>query len=172
MAIATRLSARAMTTLGAMALITLCFQTFNSSNALYADARLDIINRQILTLRATINQILKEKDIKISPDISWPTGQTSDSNELVTVAKIVFALFATPGWISAMVQFYKEAGAVAERTVAVGIWLACAVFVGLWYLGQPREWYGYFLGATWGFYGGMFLSVLFAEENDGEGQKT
>jgi hypothetical protein len=166
--IATRLSPKAMTALGAMALITLCFQTFNPSTLPSTDvptlARLETIDRQIITLRAAINQILKEKDTT-TPNISWP-AKTPVSNEFASVVKVVFGLAAVPALIHALIVFYEEAGAAAQRTVAVGVWVACAVFVALWYLGQSREWYGYLLGATWGFYGGMFLSVFFTEDDE------
>jgi hypothetical protein len=168
MVIGTRLSSKAMTALGAMALITLCFQTFNSSTLPSSDvptlARLDTIDRQITTLRAAINQILKQNDTTLT-NISWP-AKTPVSNEFAPLVKGVFGLFAVPALIHALIVFYEEAGAVAQRTVAVGVWVACAVFVALWHLGQPREWYGYLLGATWGFYGGMFLSVFFTEDHE------
>jgi hypothetical protein len=166
--IATHLSPKAMTALGAMALITLCFQTFNSSTLPSTDAptlaRLETLDRQITTLRAAINQILKEKDTTI-PNISWP-AKTSVSNEFASVVKVVFGLAAVPALIHALIVFYEEAGAAAQRTVAVGVWVACAVFVAMWHLGQAREWYGYLLGATWGFYGGMFLSMFFTEDDE------
>jgi hypothetical protein len=174
MTISSRLTPKAMTALGAMALITLCFQTFNSSTLPPTDAptlaRLETIDRQITTLRAAINQILKQNDTTI-PNITWP-AKTPVSNEFASVVKVVFGLFAVPALIHALIVFYEEAGAAAQRTVAVGVWVACAVFVALWYLGQSREWYGYLLGATWGFYGGMFLSVLFTEDDECGGTKA
>jgi hypothetical protein len=166
MAIATRLTPKAMIALGAMALVTLCFQTFNSSSRPSTDAptlaRLETIDRQITTLRATINQILKKKDMTIH-NISWP-AKTPASNSFIPVLNIVFGLLAVPALITAFITFYEEAGAVAQRTFAVGLWTACAVFIALWHLGRPQEWYGYFLGATWGLYGGMFLSLFFTED--------
>jgi hypothetical protein len=166
MAISTRLTSKGMIALGAMALITLCFQTFNSSSHPSTDAptlaRLETIDRQIITLRATINQILKEKDMTIH-NISWP-AKTPASNSFIPVLNIVFGLFAFPALIAASVTFYEEAGDVAQRTFAVGLWTACAVFIALWHIGRPQEWYVYFLGATWGLYGGMFLSVFFTED--------
>jgi hypothetical protein len=161
------LTARAMTALGAMALITLCLQAFNSSSVPSSiDTptldRLETIDRQITTLRAAINQISKQNNTTFR-NISWPPAKTSNGGDLETGLKFMFAFAITPVWIFSFFEFYKEAGTVAERTLAAGVWAACAVFVALWQLGQPREWYGYFLRALWGFYGGMFLSVLFTK---------
>jgi hypothetical protein len=163
------LTPRAMTALGAMVLITLCLQAFNSSTVPSSIdtptlARLETIDRQITTLRAAVNQISKQNNTTLR-NISWPPAKTSNGDDSETVLKIVFAFAITPVWIFSFLEFYKEAGTVAERTLAAGVWAACAVFVALWHLGQPREWYGYFLRALWGFYGGMFLSVLFTGDN-------
>jgi hypothetical protein len=165
----THLTARAMTALGVMALITLCFQAFSSSPVPSSIdtptlARLETIDHQITTLRAAMNQIARQNNTTFR-NISWPSKKTSNGDDLGTVLKVVFAFAVTPVWIFPLVEFCKEAGTVAERALAAGVWAACAMFVALWHLGQPREWYGYSLRATWGFYGGMFLSVLFAEDN-------
>ncbi|KAG9833570.1 alpha/beta-hydrolase, partial [Aureobasidium melanogenum] len=82
MAIATRLSPKAMTTLGVMAFATLCFQTFNSSALSSIDAtilaRLEVIERQMATLRATMNHVLKETDAEAPANITWPDQPSSD----------------------------------------------------------------------------------------------
>jgi len=177
MTIATRLSPKAMIALGVMALITLCFQTFASSTSLSGHAatiaRLDTMDRQISTLQATINQILQDQTTA-PPHISWPAQKTPVKNDLGEVAKFVFAVFAIPAWIfGGLVQFCEEAGStMAQKAVAVGLYAACAVFVGLWHLGSSREWYGYLLGATWGFYAGLFLTVLYAGLDHVREQKT
>ena len=177
MTIATRLSPKAMIALGVMALITLCFQTFTPSTSLSTDAatlaRLDTMDRQISTLQTTINKILLDQNTA-NPHISWPAQKTPVKSDLGEVAKFVFAVFAIPAWIfGGLVQFCEEAGsAMAQKAVAVGLCAACAVFVGLWHLGPSREWYGYLLGATWGFYAGSFLTVLYAEPEHVREQKT
>lgn len=166
MVITTRLSPKAMTALGVMALRTLCFQTFsNTTHPTDATTlgRLDTMDRQIMTLQATIKQILQDQNSTI-PQIPWPAQKTPVKNDLDTVFKIVFAVFAIPAWIfGGLVQFCEEAGSTtAQKTTTVGLYAAIAVFVGLWHLGPPREWYGYLLGATWGFYVGLFLTLLYA----------
>ncbi|KAG9639650.1 hypothetical protein KCU95_g18554, partial [Aureobasidium melanogenum] len=177
MAIATRLSPKAMTTLGVMAFATLCFQTFNSSALSPIDAtilaRLEVIERQMATLRATMNHVLKETDAEAPANITWPDQPSSDEG-LEAAVSIVFFVAAVLAWGASVSIFFNEMGAAAERTFAMGIWAACATFVALWYLGQPREWYGYFLGATWGFMVALFLSMVFCgrEEVVVDGQKA
>ncbi|KAH0382554.1 hypothetical protein KCU92_g6194, partial [Aureobasidium melanogenum] len=176
-AIATRLSPKAMTTLGVMAFVTLCFQTFNSSALPSADAatldRLDVIERQMATLRATMNHVLKETDTEAPANITWPDKPSSDEG-LEAAVKFFFGIAAIMAWGASVSIFFNEAGAKAERTFAIGIWAACATFVALWYLGQPREWYDYFLGATWGFTVALFLSAVFdgRDEVVVDGQKA
>jgi hypothetical protein len=74
MPIAVALSPRAITALGAMALITLCFQTFDSlatpsqSDAMTL-ARLNIVDQQMATLRATMNHVLKETNTTIPSNL-------------------------------------------------------------------------------------------------------
>ncbi|KAH0256847.1 hypothetical protein KCU91_g16718, partial [Aureobasidium melanogenum] len=177
MAIATRLSPKAMTTLGVMAFVTLCFQTFNSSALSPIDAptlaRLDVIERQMATLRATMNHVLNETNTEIPANIPWPDQPSSDEG-LEAAVRIVFFVAAVMAWGASVSIFFNEAGAKAERAFAMGIWVACATFVALWYLGQPREWYGYFLGATWGFMVALFLSAVFdgRDEVVVDGQKA
>ena len=76
MAFATQLSTKAITCLGVMAFITLCFQTFDSSTLASADAamlaRFDVIDRQMEVLRTTMNRVLKETDTEIPADMKWP----------------------------------------------------------------------------------------------------
>lgn len=178
MTIATRLSPRAMIALGVMTLITLCLQTFTPSTSLSADAatltRLDTIDRRISTLQATIEQIFKDQTNTTTPHISWPVQKTPVKHDLGEVAKFVFAISAIPAWIfGGLVQFCEEAGStMAQRAIAVGLYAAIAVFVGLWHLGPPREWYGYLLGATWGFYAGLLLTLLYAGPDHVSEQKT
>lgn len=169
MALATQLSPKAMITLGVMAFVILCFQSFNSSALPSVDAatlaRLDTIDRQMATLRATMNHVLKETDTEVPGNITWP-NQFSPDEGLGEALRIVFFCAAVMAWGASMAIFFQEMGAAAQRTFAMGIWAACATFVALWYLGQPREWYGYFLGSTWGFMVAIFLSVVF----DGRGE--
>ncbi|KEQ66595.1 uncharacterized protein M437DRAFT_39544 [Aureobasidium melanogenum CBS 110374] len=166
MAIATRLSPKAMTTLGVMAFVTLCFQTFNSSALPSLDAttlaRLDAIERQI----ATLNHILAETNSTVPLNLTFPTRSSPDTS-LAEVTKMVFGIAAILAWAASMSIFFEEVGKAASRTFAMGIWTACVTFVGLWYFGEPREWYGYFLGANWGFIGAVFLAVVFDRRDGG-----
>lgn len=175
MTMATRLSPRAMTSLGVMALITLCFQTFSNATLLTDAAtltRLDTLDRRITTLQAMVEQMSRDQNATL-PHISWPPVHTPVKNDLGEVAKFVFAIFAMPAWIfGGLVQFCEEVGSTrAQRMLAVGVWLACATFVGLWHLGPPREWYDYILGATWGFYAGLVLTLLYTEPDHVREQK-
>lgn len=177
MAFATKLSTKAFTCLGVMAFITLCFQTFDSSALASADAamlaRLDVVDRQMEVLRTTMNRVLKETDTGIQADMKWPNQPSSDEG-LEEALKIFFWIPAIGAWGTSMCFFYNDIGASAERTFAIGIWAACATFAALWYLGEPREWYGYFLGSTWGFLAAIFLSTLFdgKDEAIADGQKA
>ncbi|KAH0157296.1 hypothetical protein KCU67_g7964, partial [Aureobasidium melanogenum] len=101
MAIATRLSPKAMTTLGVMAFVTLCFQTFNSSALSPIDAttlaRLDVIERQMATLQATMNHVLKETNTEVPANITWPDQPSSDEG-LEEVVKFFFGMAAIMAW--------------------------------------------------------------------------
>ncbi|KAH0342466.1 alpha/beta-hydrolase, partial [Aureobasidium melanogenum] len=132
MAIATRLSPKAMTTLGVMAFVTLCFQTFNSSALSPIDAtilaRLDVIERQMATLRATMNHVLNETNTEIPANIPWPDQPSSDEG-LEAAVRIVFFVAAVMAWGASVSIFFNEAGAKAERAFAVALPLVPALIV-------------------------------------------
>ena len=88
--------------------------------------------------------------------------------------KLFFGIAAIGAWGTSLGMFYNDVGAAAERTFAIGIWAVCATLTALWYLGEPKEWYGYFLGSTWGFLAAIFLSTLFHGKDEAvvDGQKA
>lgn len=112
-------------------------------------ARLNIVDQQMATLRATMNHVLKETNNTIPSNLKWPAQPTaSDDAPYSQIVKMIFFIVAMIGWANGLVALYSEAGAAADRMMAAGLWGACAAFVSLWFLGEPKEWYGYLLGAT------------------------
>lgn len=106
-------------------------------------------------------------------NITWPKQSSSDEG-LGEALRFFFFIAAVMAWGASVAIFFNEVGAAAERTFAMGIWAACATLVALWYLGPPREWYGYLLGSTWGFMVAIFLSVVFDGRDEAvvDGQKA
>lgn len=81
-AVATRLSIKAMNTLSVKAFVVFCFQTFKSSAFPCMDAailaRLDVMDRQMASPRARRNCVLRETDIEVPVKITWSAQSCSD----------------------------------------------------------------------------------------------